>query len=236
MRIPVIATLLGTGVSFAFVSPSTRQHVSGRQLSFKMLASDEWIDLADDGAIKKVVIEEGTGDVLENGAEVKIDYVGTLLGNDWSAEDVVKCWLSTQQGLDDLADTFLEKSVDGAMLMDDSVFTEDFVMKELGVSNKIKCKKLVMAAKRLSKVKDEFPAGLEFDSNKEKGEPYKFVLGAGKVIKGMDLGVGSMRVGEKSQILCRTDYAYGAEGVRRSNGDVMVPPFAALCFEVTLLE
>eukprot|EP00521_Asterionellopsis_glacialis_P002268 CAMPEP_0195251808 /NCGR_PEP_ID=MMETSP0706-20130129/3504_1 /TAXON_ID=33640 /ORGANISM="Asterionellopsis glacialis, Strain CCMP134" /LENGTH=92 /DNA_ID=CAMNT_0040304017 /DNA_START=56 /DNA_END=334 /DNA_ORIENTATION=+ len=92
-----------------------------------------------------------------------------------------------------------------------------------------------MAAKRLGKVQEDFPSGMEFDSNKERGEPYKFVLGKGKAIKGMDLGVASMKVGETSKIICRTDYAYGSEGYRKSNGDVVVPPFATLCFEVTLL-
>jgi FKBP-type peptidyl-prolyl cis-trans isomerase len=52
----------------------------------------------------------------------------------------------------------------------------------------------------------------------------------------MRLGIENMRVGEKANIICRSDYAYGAEGMRKSNGDVLVPPFATLCFEVSLLN
>lgn len=249
--------LLGCTVgALAFAPPGNRRgSFTARPAAhclLKALSSDadngnadtrDWIELADQGAVRKKILNEGSGnEVPQSGVEVKIDYIGTLLGmDDWTPNDVVECWLSSQQGLDDVADGFIKNGIDGKKLLanddDDSfVLTEEFITNVLGVSNRIKCKKLIMAAKRLRGVHEEYPIGLEFDSNKERGEPYSFVLGKGKVVRGMDLGVASMKFGERSRIVCRADYAYGAEGYRKRNGDVMVPPFASLCFEVTLLK
>lgn len=198
--------------------------------------SDDWIDLTDNGAVRKKVLQEGTGDLAVKGSEVELDYVGTLAGQaEWSAQDVVDCWLKNQQGLDTLADAFVSANVDGSKLMDAEFFTEDFVMNELGVSNKIQCKKLVMASKRLVKQQAEFADGTEFDSNAEKG-PFKFTLGAGKAIQAYDIAVATMKEGERAEVVCRADYAYGAEGFRKRNGNVIVPPFATLRFDIKLLK
>jgi peptidylprolyl isomerase len=59
-------------------------------------------------------------------------------------------------------------------------------------------------------------------------------LVAGKVIPGMQAGITSMKPGETAQLKIRSDYAYGSEGYRKRNGDVMVPPFATLQFELKL--
>lgn len=194
----------------------------------------EWISLAD--GVRKRVIEEGDGEVAQPGSEVEVDYVGTLYGErDWSAQDVVDCWLKNQQGLDHLADAFLQAEIDGSKLMDTDFFTEDFVANELGVSNKIQCKKLVMAAKRIGKQQEDFVVGTEFDSSKERG-PFKFTLGQGKAIQAYEIAVPTMKQGERAQIVCRSDYAYDRDGLRRSNGDVVVPPFATLCFDIDLLK
>lgn len=154
--------------------------------------------------------------------------------SDWTAQDVCECWLKEQQGLESLAPAFLEKGVDGARLRDEGFFTADFVAAELGVQNKIQGKKLVMAARRLDKEGADFPAGTTFDSTAEKG-PYQFVLGQRKLIRAMELGVGSMRVGERARVTCRADYGYGKDGLRNSKGEVRVPPFATLCFDIKLL-
>ena len=42
--------------------------------------------------------------------------------------------------------------------------------------------------------------------------PFSFVLGGGKVIKGFDIAVKNMRVGQKGSVLIRSDYAYGKIG------------------------
>lgn len=73
--------------------------------------------------------------------------------------------------------------------------------------------------------------GSVFDSSRDRGTPFDFELGAGRVIKGWDLGVKSMRVGETSVLVCRSDYAYGDSG-----SPPKIPGGATLEFEVELLR
>ena len=193
--------------------------------------------MTSDGGVQKKLLSsnDGPGDLLETDSTVTIQYTGTLVESNWTPQEVVSCWLSEQQGLDDLKDAFLEHAIDEATLTNvdnNGKFTEAFVTDTLGVSQKIKCKKLVLAAKRLKTTRDEFPAGTEFDQN----DNFTVVVGPkGKVIAGMKLGIASMAVGESCELRIRSDYGYGSEGYRTSKGEVMVPPFATLHFQVTVL-
>ena len=209
--------------------------VQSSSLTQESVSESEWIQLAD--GVQKRILDEGTGSALaQPGSQVEVDYVGTLVGEKgWTAQDVVDFWLKSQQGLDHLSDAFLSADIDGTKLMDADFFTEDFVTNGLEVSNKIQCKKLVMAAKRLAKQQEDFPVGTEFDSSKERG-PFAFTLGEGKAIQAYELAVPTMKQGERAEVICRADYAYGSEGYRKRNGDVIVPPFATLCFHITLLK
>ena len=55
---------------------------------------------------------------------------------------MIECWLQNQQGLYEVLEgPFRENGVNGKFLMDETSFTEDFVL-GLGVSNKIQCKKI----------------------------------------------------------------------------------------------
>ena len=72
--------------------------------------------------------------------------------------------------------------------------------------------------------------GKKFDSSVDRGQPFSFPLGAGRVIKGWDEGVQGMRVGGKRKLMIPSSLGYGARGA----GGV-IPPNAALIFEVELL-
>jgi FKBP-type peptidyl-prolyl cis-trans isomerase FkpA len=72
--------------------------------------------------------------------------------------------------------------------------------------------------------------GKEFDSSANSGQPFRFVIGGGQVIKGWDQGVAGMQAGGRRKLIIPADLAYGQEGA----GGV-IPPGATLVFEVTLV-
>lgn len=70
--------------------------------------------------------------------------------------------------------------------------------------------------------------GTIFDSSLQRGEPAEFPLD--RVIPCWTEGVQLMKVGEKAQLVCPSDIAYGERG-----SGTVIPPSATLVFEVELL-
>lgn len=72
--------------------------------------------------------------------------------------------------------------------------------------------------------------GTKFDSSLDRGQPFKFTIGIGRVIKGWDEGVMTMKVGGKRKLVIPPQLGYGSRGVGP------IPPNSILVFEVELLD
>jgi len=72
--------------------------------------------------------------------------------------------------------------------------------------------------------------GREFDSSRQKNEPFQFRLGTGQVIAGWDEGVQGMRVGGLRKLIVPAALGYGRQGAGAA-----IPPNATLMFDVELL-
>ena len=72
--------------------------------------------------------------------------------------------------------------------------------------------------------------GTEFDCSRKRGEPIRFTLGIGQVIRGWDEGLMQMKHGEAATLTIEPEFGYGARGIGP------IPGNATLIFDVELLE
>merc|ERR1711916_344874 len=73
--------------------------------------------------------------------------------------------------------------------------------------------------------------GTKFDSSVDRGTPFQFQLGAGRVIKGWDQGLLDMCIGEKRTLTIPSHLGYGKRGA-----GAVIPPDATLVFETELIS
>lgn len=76
----------------------------------------------------------------------------------------------------------------------------------------------------------KFMDDTQFDSNSGTGSTFKFLLGAGQVIRGWDEGVALLHKGETARFFLPSALAYGKSG----NG--LIGPNACLQFDVELVD
>jgi peptidylprolyl isomerase len=75
-----------------------------------------------------------------------------------------------------------------------------------------------------------FSTGEQFDSSWDRGRPFDFPLGGGRVIKGWDMGVTGMREGGRRTLIIPPSLGYGSRGVGP------IAPNETLVFVVDLVK
>lgn len=73
--------------------------------------------------------------------------------------------------------------------------------------------------------------GMKFDSSLDRGEPLAIPIGVGRVIRGWDEGIMSMKKGGKRTLVIPPELGYGARGAGAD-----IPPNATLIFDVALVD
>ncbi|MBI2353166.1 FKBP-type peptidyl-prolyl cis-trans isomerase [Candidatus Dependentiae bacterium] len=73
--------------------------------------------------------------------------------------------------------------------------------------------------------------GKKFDSSKDRNQPFQFQVGKGQVIRGWDLTLPNMTIGEHRIIILSPNLAYGAQNI----GNI-IPANSSLIFEIELLK
>lgn len=73
--------------------------------------------------------------------------------------------------------------------------------------------------------------GQSFDSSHKRNQPFSFILGTGKVIKGWDEGVAHLHVGDQARFIIPADLGYGSRSIPG-----VIPAHSTLIFDVELVD
>jgi len=73
--------------------------------------------------------------------------------------------------------------------------------------------------------------GRKIDSSVDRGQYFKFPVNRGRVIRGWDMAVSMMKIGETRVIILPPELAYGARGA-----GAVIPPNATLVFKIELFS
>ena len=76
----------------------------------------------------------------------------------------------------------------------------------------------------------KLPDGTVFDTSEKRGKPIKVPIGVGKVVKGWDIALQNMNLGEVAGLIVTQEYGYGSRGKKG-----MVPPNSTMLFLVQLV-
>ena len=75
----------------------------------------------------------------------------------------------------------------------------------------------------------KFSNGKVFDSSRKRRRPFEFILGVGQVIRCWEDAIATMKSGERADLTCPPELAYGEQG-----GGNIIPPNTALLFDLEL--
>lgn len=92
-------------------------------------------------------------------------------------------------------------------------------------------KEVVKGALLITQYEGFLEDGVKFDSSIDRGKPFEFVIGSGRVIKGWDQGLMGMKVGGKRTLFVPAHLGYGERQI-----GAFIKPHSNLIFHIELLE